>query len=557
MAFMNMPDDISVFGLVARTVAVLVVLSIVRFFYRLYQVRSLFREAAQKHGVPMLPHSFWLGHLEILGKIQAKYPADMNAQNMPLVIAQEYPEIASHGLLYVDSWPFSWPMLAVFHPDIMAQFTQDTPLPKHPLLHHEFMPFNGCNDLVCQNGQTWKTWRSVFNPGFSAKNLMALIPAFLEEIQIFRDWLEVIAKEGNVVQLEPKAMRTTADIIGRAAVGERLSCHKGDNIFFESLKDSIGWLITDNTPRSILKSMHPLRRLKLWRNNRNMRNYLKPIIERGLLEYAQNKGASSGPQTIMSLAIKSYVNEVQSASDKSEATGIDPSFMDMAISQLKMFMMAGHDTTASTLCFAYHLLNKNPDTLEAIRAEHDEVLGRDATAAKDAIVANPQLLNRLPYTSAVIKETLRMFPPVGAVRQSPDDFFLTHPDTGIRYPTKGMLIFGCSIAEQRNEQFWPRPHEFVPERWFAKEGEPLYVRKNSFRPFELGPRNCIGQELAQMELRAILALTIREFDIQSVWNDDDPELFGDKAYQGFLPREITGHPKRYMPAKVSKRVVAA
>lgn len=166
----------------------------------------------------MLPHSFWFGHLEILGKVQAKYPADLSPQNMPLLLAQEYPEIASHGLIYMDIWPFSWPMLAVFHPDIMAQFTQDVALPKHSLLNDEFMPFDGGNNLVCQNGQVWKTWRSVFNPGFSAKNLMALIPSFLEEIQVFRDWLEVTAEAGEVIPLEPIVMRTTADIIGRAAL---------------------------------------------------------------------------------------------------------------------------------------------------------------------------------------------------------------------------------------------------------------------------------------------------------------------------------------------------
>lgn len=288
-----------------------------------------------------------------------------------------------------------------------------------------------------------------------------------------------------------------------------------------------------------------------------MRNYLQPMIERNVAEYAQKEGVSTGPQTIMSLAIKSYVNEVQSASDKYAAGGVDPNFMDIAISQLKIFMLAGHDTTASTLCFVYHLLNKNPQALEAIRAEHDEVLGRDISETKDTIIARPQLLNQLPYTSAVIKETLRLFPPAGTVRQGPDDFFLTQPETGLRFPTKGLMLWDCNIAGQRSEMFWPRPNDFVPGRWFAKEGEPLYVRKNTFRPFQLGPRNCIGQELAALELRAILALTIREFDIQSVWNDDDPEWFGDKAYQAEIPREVTGHPKRYMPARVQKRVIEA
>lgn len=211
-----------------------------------------------------------------------------------------------------------------------------------------------------------------------------------------------------------------------------------------------------------------------------MKRYVKPRIERGVAEHAQSKGNPTGPKTIMSLAIKSYVNEVQGISGIAD---VDPSFVEMAVSQIKIFMLAGHDTTGSTLCFIYHLLNRNKLALEAIRAEHDEVFGKDTTAVRAKLSDNPQLLNQLPFTAAVIKETLRLFPPVGTVRQGSEDLFLTHPDTGMRYPTKGMMLFACSIAEHRTEQFWPRPHEFVPERWFAKEGEPLYVRKNALRKF--------------------------------------------------------------------------
>lgn len=321
------------------------------------------------------------------------------------------------------------------------------------------------------------------------------------------------------------------------------------------MKAQVALMITSSSPDQILKQLHPLRQYRLWRNNRTMKDYLKPIIERGVAGYVENKSMSSGPKTVMSLAVKSYVEEVQSVSTKAGAsTAVDPRFIEMAISQLKVFVLAGHDTTASALCFAYHLLNKNPRTLEIIRAEHDEVLGTDLASARERIANNPQLLNQLPYTGAVIKETLRLFPPVGSIRQARDEnFFLTHPDTGMRYPTEGMMIFSCSIAEHRTEEFWPHAIEFLPERFLAKEGEPLHARKNAFRPFELGPRNCIGQELAQLELKAILAMTIREFDIESVWNDDDPEWQGDKAYQGEMPHEITGHPKRYMPVRVKKR----
>jgi len=281
----------------------------------------------------------------------------------------------------------------------------------------------------------------------------------------------------------------------------------------------------------------------MWNNNRVMKNYLLPHIRRGISEY----GKIEGYKTVTNLAVKAYLKEVKPSSS---ADNIDPGFIDMAIAQMKMFIFAGHDTTAGALSFAYHLLWKNPTTLATLRAEHDAVLGSDVAKAAANITASPQLLNKLPYTSAVIKETLRLFPPVGTVRQGRKDFFLIHPDTGIRYPTDGFMIFGCSVAEHRNAAFWPRPDDFVPERWLVGEGDPMHVRKNAFRPFELGPRNCIGQELAQLELRAILALTVRELEVQSAYSENGGRVLNELAYQTMVPGAITGHPSHGMPVRV-------
>lgn len=79
------------------------------------------------------------------------------------------------------------------------------------------------------------------------------------------------------------------------------------------------------------------------------------------------------------------------------------------------------------------------------------------------------------------------------------------------------------------------------------------MKKNAFRPFELGPRNCIGQELAQMELRIILALTLRDFDLESVYNADGPKIFGEVAYQTLNPGELTGKPVNGMPMRAKLR----
>jgi cytochrome P450 len=148
----------------------------------------------------------------------AKLPRHTSGQMVPLLLAREHPDLFSSGLAYLDMWPVAPPMLAVFHPDIMAQFTQETSLLKHDLMHREFQPFTQCNDLVNQEGVAWKTWRSIFNPGFSAKNLLSFVPEMVEEILIFRDWLKSVAKSGKVMKLEDQAKKVTVDIISRAVL---------------------------------------------------------------------------------------------------------------------------------------------------------------------------------------------------------------------------------------------------------------------------------------------------------------------------------------------------
>jgi cytochrome P450 len=167
---------------------------------------------------PMLPHSFLFGHLVYVAKLMMKQPKDTSGLYTPLLLLREQPELFDCGVAYLDVWPINSPMLAVFHPDMMAQFTQDISLPKHEMMRYEFMPFTECNDLVNQEGQVWKTWRGVFNPGFSAKNLLTFVPEMVEEILVFKDWMKSAAASGEVKTLENQAAKLTLDVIGRAVL---------------------------------------------------------------------------------------------------------------------------------------------------------------------------------------------------------------------------------------------------------------------------------------------------------------------------------------------------
>jgi len=148
----------------------------------------------------------------------SKYPSNVHGQCLPNVLQEHYPDICARGLVYVDVWPITPPMLAVFHPDMMSQFTVDHSLLKHEHLRHEVQPMTQGLDLVTVEGRIWKTWRSIFNPGFSAKNLMRQVPAIMEEIEIFREGLRAAAVKGTMMKMMVPAEKLTIDIVGRTVL---------------------------------------------------------------------------------------------------------------------------------------------------------------------------------------------------------------------------------------------------------------------------------------------------------------------------------------------------
>lgn len=110
----------------------------------------------------------------------------------------------------------------VTDPVAASQFTVVQSLPKTPGVREYVEPLTSCIDILCTEGQIWKTWRSRFNPGFSQRNLTAILPEVIEEANVFVDGLKDMAGEGggwgSVFQLEKRTTNLTFDIICRAAL---------------------------------------------------------------------------------------------------------------------------------------------------------------------------------------------------------------------------------------------------------------------------------------------------------------------------------------------------
>lgn len=139
-----------------------------------------------------------------------------------------------------------------------------------------------------------------------------------------------------------------------------------------------------------------------------MSQILIPHIQRALPQNQDQDSKSSlssptRPKTVVDLALKEMNQEQQQVPSQD--------FIEDVVGLIKQFIFAGHDTTAITLSFAYHFLTRHPDAMRRLRQEHDEVFGKgdvDKTPAK--LRETPHLINSLPFTAAVIKETLRLCP---------------------------------------------------------------------------------------------------------------------------------------------------
>lgn len=221
-------------------------------------------------------------------------------------------------------------------------------------------------------------------------------------------------------------------------------------------------------------------------------------LEDRFVAQVDNSQNNSKNMSIIDLALNTCLQEIASKNPKNTAANvIDPASKSLIAGQIKVFLFSGHDTTSSSMCYVFHLLSEHPSELHRLRAEHDTIFTTDIAAAPSLISHDPHLVNKLPFTLAVIKETLRLFPAASTTRDGETGYYVVSED-GKSYPTDGCLVWSSHETIQRDPTYWPSPDSFIPDRWLAQPGDPLYPMKGAWRPFEFGPRNCIGQELVML-----------------------------------------------------------
>jgi cytochrome P450 len=214
---------------------------------------------------------------------------------------------------------------------------------------------------------------------------------------------------------------------------------------------------------------------------------------------------------LLNYEISTVIRSLQNRRDKKDGiayrTVLDLAFEDEEygsqatiselVDQVKTFLFAGHDTSASMLSWTYYYLSLHPNCLAKMREEHKEIFGpiTEPAAIAEKIASDPKLLRKLDYTTAVMRESLRLRPIADGARLSPPGYII-RTATGAEFDTSNLILNNQHEGLHTKEEIWgPTATEFNPDRFMPGKSIPI-----GYMPFATRPRDCIGRNLAYLEV---------------------------------------------------------
>ncbi|KAI4122795.1 MAG: hypothetical protein LQ338_005609 [Usnochroma carphineum] len=488
--------------------------------YRIYQwIYKAYRVRTRFYDIPSLPrHRIW-GNLINAGerlKPSLKRHPDYGFEEI-------WRELGEPGCFLVDLAPVEdRGFLIIAEPQYAEAVVSSTEQFKYSIpksnTYHALKPVLGAESIITKEGAAWKAMRKRFNPSFQPRHIHSLTGSIVSRVEIFVGRLQSLAKSGIIFKMADYSQDLTTDIISQLTIaqdfnaqstpeghGEKsptglLTASRRLSEMVYDVGQGVGWHMID-----------PIRPLKSLFYESIFNHKLTAIVKARI----GSTDTTSESKRILQLAV----------------SGLCPNkaLIRSCVDQLKSFLFAGQDTTATLIqwmCYEMSKASHSPNhatSLTRLRQEHDVVFGPHpfsalqilsslATAESESI-----LTTKLPYTTAFIKETLRLHPPAATVRAVPWEAtsfslpFSSHPVS-----IAGLQIYPSLYLIQRNPNVWgPDAHLFNPGRWLDDAylaGLPV----GAYRPFERGPRNCIGQGLAMLEGMLVLVSVARGFAFEKV-----------------------------------------
>jgi len=337
--------------------------------------------------------------------------------------------------------------------------------------------------LVTSEGALWRRQRELANPAFRPVKLQQYLTVMADcTAQVITRWYD--GDDSTSLDVQREMTRLTLAIVGRTLFGLDLSqqSERAAAAFSMALA-----AIGRRGPANL--------QLPLWLPTPGNLRFRRTLNELDALVYEVIERFRAGQAEDAERTLLGAYLESRDA-----ATGVGMDDRQLRDEVITLYL-AGHETTSSLLSRALYLLSRHPDIKARVTTEVDAVLTDEMPSMEQ--------LKALQYTTQVIHEVLRLYPPAWTIARNAlaDDEVM-----GYRVPGDAMVMISPYFAH-RLEEFWPEPLNFNPDRFTPDKVAARHPF--AYFPFSLGPRICIGMQFSLYEARLVLGMLLKRFHVQS------------------------------------------
>ncbi|XP_054087155.1 cytochrome P450 4ae1 isoform X2 [Zeugodacus cucurbitae] len=377
--------------------------------------------------------------------------------------------------------------------------------------------------LLLSYDRKWQMMRKIITPTFHFKILEQFVDVFERQSRVLVQKLATLADGATIVDIYPHVGLMTLDVIAETAMGVSVHAQQDAKSDFVQAVNDVTNIVATRFIRPILafprvfKLLRPRQYEKQMAGIEIMHHFTEKIIEerRKALQNKNNavaETASDAPNAEMwDIGLKPRMALLDVLLQSTTTDG-QPLTDAQIRDEVNTFMFEGHDTTTSAISFCLYLLSRHADCQRVLFEEIRNHFGTDTS--RPIKYADIQ---QLTYLNCVVKETLRLYPPIPVIgRWLKEELVL--PDVTLP-PRTNVLILLWQIL--RDPDVYAEPERFWPERHLEYD-ERANVYSNI--PFSAGPRNCIGQKFAIFEMRTVIVQLLRHYELLPIGAPIQPSI---------------------------------